>query len=98
MKTKLQYDFTLRFKLSGEDGDAGQIVEKLGEGGSREALVGTGVPGQIAMHFTRFAGTKFEAIQSTIDDALQASPGAALLPNAGVIGCISPSRPHQGMP
>ena len=93
MKIKLQYEFTLRFKLSGQEGDADQVVEKLGEGGCTDALVGTGVPGQIAMAFTRCAGTEFEAIQGAIDDVLKALPGSALLPNAGVIVCISLSKP-----
>lgn len=97
MKTKLQFDFTLRFKLSGQDGDVDQVVERLGEGGCRDALVGTGVPGQIAMLFTRCAGTEVEAIQSAIDDVLKALPSAALLPDAGVIVCSSPSKPYQGM-
>ena len=98
MKTKLQYEFILRFKLSGQDGDADQIVEKLGEGGCTDALVGTGVPEQIAMAFTRCAGTELEAIQSAIDDVMKALPGAALLPNADVIDCSSLSKPCQGMP
>ena len=98
MKKKRQYDFTLRFKLSGQDGDADQIMERLGEGGCRDALVGTGVPGQIAMLFTRCAGTELDAIQNAIDDVLKALPGAALLPNADVIDCSSLSKPYQGMP
>ena len=94
MKTKRQFDFTLRFKLSGEDGDADQIVE----GGCTDALVGTGVPEQIAIAFTRCAGTELEAIQSAIDDVMKALPGAALLPNADVIDCSSLSKPCHGMP
>lgn len=97
MKTKRQYDFTLRFKLSGQDGEADQVVERLGEGGCRDALVGTGVPGQIAMVFTRCAGTELEAIQGAIDDILKALPSAALLPNAGVMVCSSPSKPYREM-
>ena len=93
MKTKRQFDFTLRFKLSGQDGDADQVVERLGEGGCTDALVGTGVPGQITMFFTRCAGSELEAIQSAIDDVLKALPGAALLPNADAIGCSSLSKP-----
>ena len=98
MKIKFQYEFTLRFKLSGQDCDADQVVEKLGEGGCSDALVGTGVPGQIAMLFTRCASTEFEAIQSAIDDVLKALPGTVLLPNDGAIVCSSPSKPHQGKP
>ena len=98
MKTKRQFDFTLRFKLSGQDGDADQVVERLGEGGCRDALVGTAVQGQIAMLFTRCAGTELEAIQSAIHDVLKALPGAVLLPNADVIDCSSLSKPCQGMP
>lgn len=98
MKTKRQYDFTLRFKLSGRDGDTWQVVERLGEGGCRDALVESGVPRQIAMVFTRCAGTKLEAIQSAIDDVLKALPGAVLLPDASVIVCSSLSKPCQGMP
>jgi len=98
MKTKRQYDFTLRFKLSGQDGDADQVVERLGEGGCRDALVGTGVPGQISMFFTRCADTELEVIQSAIDDVLKALPSAVLLPNAGAIVCSSPSKPHQEIP
>lgn len=98
MKTKLQYEFTLRFKLSRQDGDVDQVVERLGEGGCRDALVGTGVPGQIAMLFTRCAGTELDAIQNAIDDVLKALPGAALLPDAGVNVSSSPSKSCQGMP
>ena len=98
MKTKLPYEFTLRFKLLRQDGDADQVVERLGEGGCRDALVGTGVPGQIAMLFTRCAGTELDAIQNAIDDVLKALPGAALLPDAGVNVSSSPSKSCQGMP
>ena len=98
MKTKRQFDFTLRFKLSGQDGDTWQVVERLGDGGCTDALVGTGVPGQIAMLFTRCASTEFEAIQSAIDDVLKVLPSSALLPKAGVIVCSSPSKPYQEMP
>ena len=98
MKEKWQYDFTLRFKLSGLDDDADQILERLGEGRGRDALVGTGVPGQMTMLSTRCASTEFKAIQSAIDDVLKALPSAVLLPNAGAIACSSPSKPDQGIP
>ena len=40
-----EYSFILRYRLSAEDRDADALVERLGEAGCTDALVGVGLVG-----------------------------------------------------
>jgi predicted DNA-binding transcriptional regulator AlpA len=69
----------LRFKLPTDDADAGDLVERLGEAGCDDALVGIGQPGRIALKFTREAESAKNAIVSALEDVKKAIPSAKLI-------------------
>ena len=74
-----EYEFTLKFALSDAEADTDQLVEKLYAAGCDDALVGTGVPGRVALQFSREAATAAEAMLSAIRDVKQAAPEARLI-------------------
>ena len=76
MKT---YEFELKFSLPGTAPDSGYFIERLGETGCTDALVGIGQSGRIAFHFNRDANSAFEAVLSAIKDIKQAIPEASLI-------------------
>lgn len=51
----MEHDFRLRFRLQPADADMDALVERLYEAGCDDALVGIGVPGRLALDFTREA-------------------------------------------
>ena len=75
----MEYDFTLKFMLAPDDADADEIVERLGEAGCNDALVGIGHTGRLALDFTRAAGTAKQAIFSALEELKDAIPGAKLV-------------------
>ncbi|MGA8032052.1 MAG: DNA-binding protein [Casimicrobiaceae bacterium] len=75
----MEYDFTLKFKLATDDIDADLLVERLGEAGCDDALVGVGHPGRIALDFTREAESAEAAIVSALADVKKAIPDAKLV-------------------
>ena len=76
MKT---YEFELKFSLPRTAPDSGDFIERLGETGCTDALVGIGQSGRIAFHFNRDANCAFEAVLSAIKDIKQAIPEASLI-------------------
>ena len=76
MKT---YEFELKFSLPRTAPDSGYFIERLGETGCTDALVGIGQSGRIAFHFNRDANCAFEAVLSAIKDIKQAIPEASLI-------------------
>jgi hypothetical protein len=75
----MEYDFVLKFKLAGGSADANDLVERLGEAGCEDAVVGVGQPGRVALNFTREAGSARQAIISALEDVKRATPGAQLI-------------------
>ena len=75
----MEYEFELRFKLPTDDADAGDLVERLGEEGCDDALIGIGQPGRIALRFTREAESAKRAIVSALEDVKKAIPAAQLI-------------------
>src|SRR5487761_2008568 len=75
----MEYDFTLKFKLATNDVAADLLVERLGEAGCDDALVGVGHPGRIALDFTREAESAEAAIVSALADVKKAIPDAKLV-------------------
>ena len=75
----LEYTFTLKYRLSDEDRDADALVERLGEAGCTDALVGIGVVGRLALEFTREAESGQEALRSALSDVKAAIPSATLI-------------------
>jgi hypothetical protein len=75
----MEFEFTLKFSLAEDNPDMDQIVERLGEAGCNDALVGVGQTGRIALEFTREADSAKQAIFSALEEVRQAIPSAKLL-------------------
>jgi hypothetical protein len=94
MKT---YQFTLKFSLPVAESDMDSLVERLGDAGCDDALVGIGKPGRLALDFGREAESAFNAISSAIASIKKVVPEAKLVeatPDlvgitdvAGIVGC-----------
>ncbi len=77
----MEYDFVLKFKLAegNADANANALVERLGEAGCDDAVVGIGQPGRIALNFTSEAESAQHAIISALEDVKRAIPDAELI-------------------
>lgn len=75
----MEYIFTLKYRLSQEDCDLDGIVERLGETGCDDALIGIGQPGRVALEFTREADSAEAAVISALEDVKRAVPSARLI-------------------
>ena len=75
----MEYIFTLKYQLAEHDRDADALVERLGEAGCDDALVGVGQPGRLALEFTREADTAQAAMRSALADVKRAIPSARLI-------------------
>jgi hypothetical protein len=75
----MEYDFVLKFKLAEGSADANDLVERLGEAGCDDAVVGIGQPGRIALSFTRKADSARQAVISALEDVKRAIPDAQLI-------------------
>src|SRR5690349_3417031 len=74
----MEYDFVLKFKLPG-GADANDLVDRLGEEGCDDAVVGVGQPGRVALDFTGEGGCGRQAIISALEDVKRAMPDAQLI-------------------
>lgn len=75
----MEYTFTLKYQLADDDRDADALVERLGEAGCDDALVGIGQPGRLALEFTREAADAEAAVCSALADVRSAVPSAKLI-------------------
>ena len=75
----MEYTFTLKYQLADDEGDMDALVERLGEAGCDDALVGIGQPGRLALEFTREAADAEEAVRSALADVRRAAPSARLI-------------------
>lgn len=75
----MEYTFTLKYQLDELDGDSDALVERLGEAGCDDALVGIGQPGRLALEFTREAKSAKAAVRSALADVKRAIPSARLI-------------------
>lgn len=75
----MEYAFTLKYQLSEADGDQAEAVERLGAAGCDDALIGTGLPGRVALAFEREAGQAKAALLGALNDVRRALPGARLI-------------------
>ncbi|MGI4861077.1 MAG: helix-turn-helix transcriptional regulator [Janthinobacterium lividum] len=75
----MEYTFTLKYQLSEDVADADVLVERLGEAGCDDALVGIGQPGRMALEFTREAETARAAVRSALANVKSAIPSAKLV-------------------
>lgn len=74
-----EYNFLLRFQLPSTEVDPDSVMDKLGEAGCTDALVGMGQPGRIALDFTRQSNSALEAILSAVANVKRAIPEAQLI-------------------
>lgn len=75
----MEYTFTLKYQLADDDRDTDALVERLGEAGCDDALVGIGQQGRLALEFTREAADADEAVRSALADVRGAVPSARLI-------------------
>lgn len=75
----MEFTFTLKYRLSAQDCDHDDIIERLGAGGCDDATVGVGVSGRIALAFSREAKSATHALVSAMKDVRHAVPTAQLI-------------------
>lgn len=75
----MEYTFTLKYQLADNDRTPDILVERLGEAGCDDALVGIGQPGRLALEFTREAESADAAVRSALADVRHAVPSARLI-------------------
>ncbi|MFT3819598.1 MAG: DNA-binding protein [Rubrivivax sp.] len=75
----MEFTFTLKYQLTDDDRDPDALVERLGEVGCDDALVGIGQPGRLALEFTREAADADQAVRSALADVRRAVPSARLI-------------------
>ncbi len=75
----MEYTFTLKYRLADDDRDLDSLVERLGEAGCDDALVGIGQPGRLALEFTREAADAGVAVRSVLTEVRRAVPTATLI-------------------
>ncbi|HEK0718891.1 TPA: DNA-binding protein [Pseudomonas aeruginosa] len=75
----MEYTFTLKYQLADDDRDPDALVERLGEAGCDDALVGIGQPGRLALEFIREAESADAAVRSALADVRRAVPSARLI-------------------
>lgn len=75
----MEYTFTLKYQLADDDRDPEVLVERLGEAGCDDALIGIGQPGRLALEFTREAENAEAAVSGALGDVRSAVPSARLI-------------------
>ncbi|WP_312932426.1 helix-turn-helix transcriptional regulator [Stutzerimonas nitrititolerans] len=75
----MEYTFTLKYQLADGDRNPDLLVERLGEAGCDDALVGIGQPGRLALEFSREAESANAAVCSALADVRRAVPLAKLI-------------------
>jgi len=75
----MDYDFELKFKLPPDNLDIDELIERLSEAGCDDALIGSGLPGRIALQFTREGESAQQAIVSALQDVKKVIPTAQLI-------------------
>ena len=75
----MEYIFTLKYQLTEHDSDQDALVERLGDAGCDDALVGIGQPSRLALEFTREAESAQAAVRSALADVKRAVPSAKLV-------------------
>lgn len=71
--------FTLKYKLPTSQTSTDELVDMLYANGCDDALIGTGLPGQITLDFIREAEYEGSVIKSAHQDVLKTIPHAQLV-------------------
>ncbi|OXR49468.1 DNA-binding protein [Pusillimonas sp. T2] len=75
----MEYIFTLKYQLADSDCDQDDLVERFGQAGCDDALVGMGLPGRLALEFTREAEDADSAVRGALADVQRVVPSATLI-------------------
>ena len=75
----MEFEFAMTFRLDAVSDGPDTLVERLGAAGCTDAIVGTGQPGRIALHFTREACSAKDAVIAALRDVKAAIPEAELI-------------------
>ena len=75
----MQYCFTLNYQLADSDADLDELINRLADAGCDDALIGIGLPGRMAIEFTRSARSAQAAMTSALSDVRRAMPLAKLI-------------------
>ncbi len=74
-----EYEFVLAFAVPQRAEDLDDLVERLGDSGCDDAVVGIGKRGRLALAFSREAATAAAALTSALADVRRAEPQARLI-------------------
>lgn len=75
----MEYNFTLTYKLPVDAEDIQLLIERIGEQGCTDAIIGIGTTGRIALEFDREAASADDAILSAMKALKTAMPAAELI-------------------
>lgn len=75
----MEYVFTLKYRLIDREANTDDLIERLGEAGCDDALIGIGQRGRLALEFTREADSVRQALHSALTDVKKAVPTARLI-------------------
>jgi len=73
------YEFALNFRLATAETRPEECVERLGDQGCDDALIGIGQNGRVALNFNRDADSAHDAVLSAIAAVRRAIPDATLI-------------------
>lgn len=82
----MEFTFKHIYRLADDDATHADLVERLGDAGCNDALVGIGRPGYIALEFAREADNALAAEASAIADVKRAIPSATPIEAGPAIG------------
>jgi len=73
------YEFSLKFAVPVRTTEPDDWIDRLAEAGCDDALIGTGIPGRLALEFDRLAPDADSALLSAVADVQRAIPEARLI-------------------
>lgn len=73
------HEFTLKFAVPVRTTAPDDWIEELAEAGCNDALIGTGIPGRLALDFDRVSSDADSALRSAVADVQRAIPEARLI-------------------
>lgn len=93
----MEYIFTLKYRLPDVVREISDLVERLGEGGCDDALVGMGVPGRLALEFSREGESARLVIYSALADVKGAIPSARFVEAAPDLAGLTDAAEFAGV-